>query len=135
MLFIIILFILSVAVLIGWRTGQGVQDEIVPARKYLEYGIDALLLIMIASLLFAYKPVLGIIPLVLAFFRKYLPYMYGALSGVTIAVATLLPVQTQITMFSLCLVMNFLIGATSKKLRWIWLQPAIALVIYLALQF
>jgi hypothetical protein len=134
MIFIIILFILSITVLIGWRTGQGVQDEIVPARKYLEYGIDALLLIMLGLILYTYHPAFGIgVPIVLAFLRKFLPLAYGVLSGVLLAMATLLPIE--LTIFTLCLVMNFLIGATSKKLRSIWWQPAVALIIYFVLQF
>lgn len=131
--FLVVLLLLAGAFFLGQYTGRGVQDEIVPARKYLEYGIDVILLVMLGIVLFLYWPALAVVPILLGFFRKYLPMVYGVLSGATLAVSTLVPLQT--TILVLALLFNFLVGATSRKVGAMWWQPVAAVVVYLGVQF
>jgi len=136
-MFIAILFILFITFLLGWYTGQSVQDEIVPSRKYLEFGIDVLLLLMIALALFNYgqRTLAIVVVLALIVCRRFFSfsYAYAPISGVVLGAATLLAADMQIIILTLCLLMNFLLGATAKQkllLKVGVMQPIVAFVLF-----
>ena len=113
------------------------QDEIVPSRKYLEFGIDVLLLLMIALALFNYgqRTLAIVVVLALIVCRRFFSfsYAYAPISGVVLGAATLLAADMQIIILTLCLLMNFLLGATAKQkllLKVGVMQPIVAFVLF-----
>jgi hypothetical protein len=139
--FIAIAFTLYIVFFIGWNVGNSVPDEIIPSRRYLEIGIDLLLLAMLCIVLFGFGHYLAATLILVAVLaaRYFLPftYVYAPLSGVLLAASTLLPAQVQVAVAVLCLALNFLLGATSKLkvlMRSI-LQPLAAVALALILAF
>jgi hypothetical protein len=139
--FIAIIFIIYITFFIGWKVGNGVQDEVVPARKYLIFGMDALLAISVGLALYSYGQMwLAIgVPVVLVVLRRWLAIAYAPVAGIVAAAATLLPAGTQATVYTLLLVLAFLQGVTTKKLKLLlqrsaWM-PMTALPLYAALTF
>lgn len=135
--FIAILFILAITFFIGQRTGKSVPDEVVPARRYLVFGIDVLLIIMLAYALFSYGQLwLALLSVLLIFARKYLLLSYASVSGIVIAAASLLAIDAQLIILTLCLVGNFLLGAVeqTRVKQNALIQPIVALALFVILQ-
>lgn len=137
--FIAILFILYCTFFIGQRIGTLVPDEVVPGRKYILLGADAILLITIGVVLYPLDLIVALfIPLLLIALRALIPYkrLYAPLSGITLAVASFSNELLVVSALGF-LVMNFLRGATSKdvyRLAWRGLvQPLAAIAVLLAL--
>ena len=138
--FIAILFILAIAFFLGQRTGKSVPDEVGPekkgqktARRYVLFGIDVLLIMMLSFALYAYgQYFLAFLCILLIFARKYLLQSYAMMSGIVIGAVMLLSLDAQVIILTLCLLGNFLLGAVEQKTatRNAIIQPAIALVFF-----
>jgi len=118
MLELAILFMLLITFVIGWKVGDSVQDEVVPARRYLQFGI-AFLVVVIAFL--ALRPRVGELWLVLLCVAcaailvaaREFAWLAAALAGVLCGFALFSPlVQSEVVV--LCLLLNYLLGATAK---------------------
>ena len=113
-----ILFMLLATFFIGWKVGASVQDEVVPARKYLQFGI-ALIALIIAFLVLRTRVLefwlimLCIACAAILVAARKLPWLTAALGGVLCGFALFAPlVQADVAVLSLLL--NYLLGATSR---------------------
>jgi hypothetical protein len=120
MLELALLFILAVTFFIGWKVAVGVQDEVVPARRYIQFGIALLIVVMafltlrhhVAMLWYVILCVVCAIILLMA--RKIL-WLPAALSGVLCGFAFFTPVDVRMEVAILAILANYLLGTIAKR--------------------
>lgn len=135
LVFVAVLFILAVTFFIGSRVGKSVPDEIIGAKKYLLLAQDLVLFLAIGLVLLGLGlPYVALAVIVLmvcirAFFPRYI--MHAPLSGIVLGAVVLLPIDYQVIVILLVMVMNFIVGSMTKELwRKAIIQPLGALLVY-----
>jgi hypothetical protein len=115
MLVIALLFLLVLVFPIGWRVGAGVQDEVIPAFRYLEFGAA------LAVVLFAFVTLREITSMpitlllcavcaVLLVLTKKAHWLPAAVSGALAGLAVVTPPA-----LVLCVLANYLLGMLAKE--------------------
>lgn len=128
--FIGVLVVLFLTFPIGRAVSRRVPDEVPPNRTYVQLVPDALLLVLLATVLIGFGQVLlaYLVPLVVAATRIFdVQHVYPGLAGIALAFGSLLPAETFVMLGIVCLALNYALGLLET--RWTVAQPALALLL------
>src|SRR5262245_7939574 len=103
-----LLFMLLAMFFIGWKVGSTVQDEVVPARRYLQFGVALAVLAMTYVVLRSHTSMLWTIVLcvvcgIILLIARSVRWLPAAVAGVLCGFAFFAPIEIQVQAAVICL--------------------------------